>query len=182
MAKIRDYFAGDGWNKVNKTRLFLLGNLGLFVIVAVFWLAPVFTSWLDARDFIRLQERTHDNYTRQALAYNDLDIALLENPNRRVLPYEYLTAAMADIRSLALYYGLDVTHFDAAEPVGRDADIESGHFVELRVTAAFSGARGAEFIDGLAETPAFIRVLGMEFLDEETKALRVEFSLFGRRD
>jgi len=187
MSKIMDkskrpsYFNIGTWRRINLIRPFLLGNLGLFVIVAFIWGYPAFSSWANAREIIRNQEHIHASYTRQVQEF-EANLETLAAPSaRRILSYDYLTAAMADVQNLAQYYGLMVTRFDAAEPVERYSGIGDDYFVELRITATFVGERGSEFIYGLANSVAFIRSLRMDFEVAGETSLRIEFSLFGRR-
>ena len=171
--KIRAYFKGQD---VNKVRLFLIWNLGLFVIAAVFWVQPVMSSWGNYRDVIRRQQNLYDFYTRQVADYDEGIESLIAYMPRRVLNYGQLAAAMASVRELALNYGMDVTHFDAAEPFSHEA--EEGRFVELRLEAAFAGERSAEFVQSLTDSAAFIRRLRFEL--EDATVLWVELSFFGR--
>jgi len=153
--------------------------LGLFIIVGFIWGYPALSSWVNARELLQNQERVHASYTRHVQEY-EANLEILSSPPApRVLPYDDLTAAMADVQNLAQNYGLTVTRFDAAEPVGRYMSIDGDYIVELMVTAVFMGERGDEFIYGLADSVAFIRALHMDF--EEDASLRVELSLFGRR-
>jgi len=94
------------------------------------------------------------------------------------LPYGYLAHAMADIRDLSFYHGLDVTNFDAAEPVHHE--VQSGYFVETRVSATFVGDKISQFVYGLYDSNVFVRVLHIDFLEDGAEALRVELSFFGR--
>jgi len=177
--KIRRYFGSDNWQKVSKVRLFLVGNLGLFVIVWFLWMQPIVSSWNNAREMVGRQQRQYDYYKQKVLTNEDYLSLLLSDVHRRVMPYEYLASAMAEVRTLAQYYGLAIRNFDAAEPVGHDADVESGRFVELRVDAAFEGDDIAGFIQGLIETAALVRRIRLDLSEEGSHILRIEFSLFG---
>ena len=165
---------------VNIIRPFLIGNMGLIVLAVVFWLYPVMANWVNARQIIDHQRQVYAIYRMHALQQHD-DLQL-ESPPGRILYYQYLAAAMADVYSLARYYGLGVVHFDSAEWVDHDNFLDGSHIVERRVSAVFSGTSHhvAEFVYGLADSAAFIRTMYIEFLGYEMATLRVEFSLFGR--
>ena len=164
--------------QMNITRLFVLANLSLFVVVAVFWLYPPGDSWVTTRRFISRQRQVYASYTLQIQGYSgDLEII---QPARRVLPYADLTAAMDEIYALAQYHGLITAQFTAAVPI-YDAYFDDGVFVEVMVLAMFTGPPGnaAKFIDRLADGPAFIRAVRMDFANDDAANMRVEFSLFG---
>ncbi|MCL2378497.1 MAG: hypothetical protein FWC77_05145 [Defluviitaleaceae bacterium] len=167
-------------NTVNIIRPFILANIGLFVIVSVIWLYPSLSSGLDAREALNRGRQTYAAYRAQVYEYPVLHISY---PSHRVLPYEYLATTMYEVQNMARNYGLESTLFTSSEPVGYDA-IEGEHFVEIRVIAAFTGPEyGAViFTNNLADSAVFIRNLQMDFLDDGFATLRVEFSLFGRRD
>jgi len=155
--------------------------LGLFVIISFVWGYPALSSWANAREHLRHQGHIRASYAQQIQEHEASIEILSAPPASRILPYDDLTAAMADVQNLAQYYGLIVTRFDAAQPTGiyGSIDGDEDYIVELRITAAFVGERGDEFIYGLANSASFIRILNMNF--EEDASIRVEFSLFGRR-
>jgi len=172
------------WNRlknqsVNILRLFFIGNLGLFLIVGIFLLYPVGSSWMNNRTIIQRQQLIYENYTR----LYDLYERLIDEPNHpRMLPYDELAIAMANVQALAYFYDLYVVRFDAARPVILNDAAEGNIFVEMKIIAIFSGERCVEFINDLANSDTFIRVLGIDFDEEGDDNLRVEFSLFGRRE
>jgi len=172
---------GDAWRQVNKWRLFLVGNMGLFVIVSVIWLWPGITSWRSSMDIVNFQQRIYDNYARQAAQAQEFDFVYDENImfTHHVLPYEYLALAMADVHSLAQKYNMDITYFDASQPVGHDIDIEGARLVELRVSASLAGKGTTDFLYGLAESPAFVRRVRIDFYEGQPSLLRLEMSFFG---
>jgi len=175
--KIRAYFNGQ---QVNKVRLFLIGNLGLFVIAGVIWVQPALSSLANYRDIIQRQQHMYDSYARQIMTYGEDIEWLIEHRPRRVMDYGQLAAAMAYVRGLALYYDLDVTLFNVAQPLSHDSGAGADQFVELRLSAMFEGERSAEFVHGLGNNEAFIRRMRLETPDDGTKVLSVEFSFFGR--
>ncbi|MCL2527437.1 MAG: hypothetical protein FWE42_03380 [Defluviitaleaceae bacterium] len=175
--KIRAYVKGQ---QINKVRLFLIGNLGLFVIAGVIWVQPALSSLANYRDVIQRQQHMYDYYTRQVTAYGEDIEGLIEHRPRRVMDYGQLAAAMAYVRGLALYYDLDITLFNAAQPLSHDGGTDADQFVELRLSAMFEGERSAEFVRGLGDNEAFIRRLRLEIPDDGAQVLSVEFSFFGR--
>jgi len=179
--KLRDFFSLDNLRRVNIIRPFLLGNLGLFIIVGFIWFNPIFSSWSNAQVIINSQQQLYNSYTQQIMEYEEHRSLLAAHPEPRILPYDYLTAAMADVQNLAQNYGLRVTTFDSAEPIERYAGANDDSMVELRLTAAFIGERSGEFVYGLANSPAFIRLLRIDMPEYGEPNLRVELSFFGRR-
>ena len=155
-----------------------MGNAGLFLVAAVLWLYPAAGSWVAARRLISQQRRVYFIYAQRL---EQADILLVDNQPRPVLAYEQLTAAMADVHNLALWHGLEVLNFDAADQVRHDADINGRSIVEIRIAAIFTGlsCQGADFVSGLAGSAVFIRNLRMDFVDDGEAVLRIELSLFG---
>jgi len=177
LSKIRDIFKKDA-RMVNIIRPFVIANMGLFVIAAVIWLRPTVVSWNSARNIIARQRQVYAAYQAQAGQYPALQAVY---PAHAVLQYAYLAAAMAQVQNLVRYYGLETTLFTASEPVSHGV-IDGRSFVEIRVTASFTGQeeKMVEFTYGLAETPAYIRKLQIENFGRGSVDLHVEFSLFGR--
>ena len=162
----------------NIIRPFILVNIGIFVIAAIIWLYPSVMSWNNARDIISRQRQVYAAYLAQAGQYPGLQAV---NPTYRILQYEYLASALADVQSLARHHGLAATHFSTSEPANHGM-VDGRSFVEIQAIAEFTGQehRVVEFTYGLAESTAFIRSLHMENVDGRLVELRVEFSLFGR--
>jgi len=154
--------------------------VGLVAIVAVFLLYPAAASLVGARQLVNHQRQVYDIYAMQAMQHPEAYGAL--STHVRILNYEYFAAAMDDVHSLAQYYGLEITRFDATQWTDYYSDMDGGGFIERRVSAAFTGSpdQGAGFIYGLTNSAAFIRNLRMDFLENGIAALQVEFSLFGR--
>ena len=150
--------------------------MGLLVIVFILFVYPLGTSLLNERNILATRRQVYATYTRHVQEYHDSP--LISEPAQRILPYEMLTAVIDEVRTIASRYGLQQTHFNAAEPIR--TDIYSGRFVETVVSFTLSGApdSGAGFINGLAGSSAFVRSVRMDFMDAETAILRVEFSLF----
>ena len=166
--------------KANITRLFLIGNLSLFVIVTVLLLFPVVTSWVNAARLTSHQRRLYEIYSRQTELYPDAMPDEYMSP--RILPYAQLAAAKDDVRSLAQHYGLEAVHFNTTESMSHFTQIDGSRLVEMQISASFTGqpAQCVNFAYGLDNSPAFIRNLGMELFGDGMAILRVEFSLFGR--
>jgi len=158
------------------SRPFAIGNLGLLIVVFIFFLQPTITSWLSARRLLEGQQELYDIYTRQT-QYHDL-LQQVE-PTRNILPYAELTEEMENIRVLANKYGLTLAHFNAEEPI--NTDIDGGRFVALSVAVTVHGLPDscADFIAALAQSPAFVQNVRMNFDGHGMVLLRVEFSLFG---
>ena len=168
--------------QLNLIRPFLIGNVGLIVLAAIFWLYPVAASWADNRQLISRQRHVYAAYTRQAAQYPGILEAAAASHTGRILYYENLAAAMADIYSLAGYHGLEATQFDSTEWLDYGAGLDIGRFFERQVSAIFTGLPGqmSPFIYGLADSAAFIRNVRIDFLKDGRANLRVEFSLLAR--
>jgi len=182
MKKIRAFFSKDALGMVNIKRLFLLGNVGLFVIVAVFVMHPSFAAWRNSQEQLARQRETRDRLLHEIQWHEGLLEEILESPSAKVVPYENIAATMDDIKSLALGHDMEVTQFIVAEPIILDSFFEDGYIVEVRVIATFSGADGYGFIRELNQMSVFARTVRVVFLDEGGSDLVVELSLFGRRD
>ena len=168
-------------NKISRVsiKLFILANIGLLVIAAVFYLYPTGASWLYARGSVTRMERVYAAYSFQAAQYYGLDTL---HPVHQILPYAGLTAALDGVQDMAAAYGLTTRQFTAAGPVSYTT--LGGSFVEVRVQALFMGFIDniEEFTYGLAESAAQVRSLRMNFLGDGAVELHLEFSLFGREE
>jgi len=169
--------AGIFMRNGNIIRLFLLGNVSLILLAVVFWLYPMVASWTNARQLLSHQRQIYDVYTR-FVVQDDFHIA---SSDSRILSYEYLTSTMDEIYSLAKEYGLQATIFDSALWTDHVAQLGES-FIGRNVSAVFIGDlyQATGFINKMADGPAFIRSLHMEFLEDGMTLLRVEFSLFAR--
>jgi len=176
-----DFFSKDALALVSMKRLFLLGNMGLFVIVAIFIMHPAFASWRDSQEQLARQQETRDRLLQEMLWYEGLLEEVMESPFAKVVPYENIAATMDAINNLALGHDMEVTQFIVAEPIILDSIFEEEYLVEIRVAATFVGTGGYGFIRELNEIPVFARTVRVVFLDEGGSDLVLELSLFGRR-
>ncbi|MCL2361909.1 MAG: hypothetical protein FWC73_08875 [Defluviitaleaceae bacterium] len=142
-------------------------------------LYPAGAAWLNSRGNIRRQQEIYNSYVALVREYHEREA---DFEPRRLLPYDGLAVAMASVQNLAITYGLEIQRFDATQPVERDMAADGSVFVEMQISAVFSGERSDEFIYGLASSEAFVRTLRIDFSDDGDDNLRVEFSVFGRRE
>ena len=185
----------DSKRELNLLRPFLLGNLGLFALAAVFVLYPAVASRGDARQLAARQQQIYDAYALRIALWQDVcdvcapgvavrddgqDLVCIMNcplaDPARTLYYEDITAAMEDVYTMAQSHSFHVTRFDAAQWADMDG------FVERRVSAAFTGPVGRVdgLVYGLSDSAIFVRTLHMEFLEGGEVTVQVEFSLFAR--
>lgn len=179
-AKLRGLLKSDAWLQINIVRLFLLGNAAIVIFAALVWVQPIMASWRQASNGAA---SAVDMYNRYAQQIQHAQAEALNVPNQgqpyRVLPNAYLATAMADVRSLALGYQLEISRLDSDEPVVSDADV-GGHLVmEMRAVAVLTGTQIYDFLVGLEQTAAHVRSLRMELADSGAITMHLELSFFG---
>jgi len=167
------HFFFDASGKVNVKRPFLIGNLGLFVIVFMLVIMPYLESWRSAARLIAHQQLTYDMHTTDTQFFYDTQADIPIN----ILPYTEIVAALDSIHSLAHTRGLTVISLKLSNPTLRDT---SDMFVDIRGTATIEGPAEnfAIFINEISNHTSLVRHLHMAFYENGTSRLVLEFSLF----
>jgi len=166
----------DEAGRLNIKRPFLLGNLGLFVIVAVLWISPGVSSWQSAVRLISQQRQIYTAYAIRTQVANDIyEVMPLIYP----LPNAEIIAALADMKDLAYIHGLRTVNFSTVDIHSHGA--EGLEFVDVRGTASFTGHTDniTAFIYEAAVSQVFIRAVHIDFTEDGAALLQLEFSLFG---
>jgi len=161
-------------SKLNIKGPFLIGNLGLFVIVAVLWVLPAMSSWQDATRLINQQRQIYAAYTMRTEFAHDMYEVMLPI---EVLPNDEIIAALADIKNLANIHSLETVNFSTTDRSYHASDV-----TDVRGSASFTGHTDSinAFVYEMSETQGFIRTVHIDFTDDGAALLQIEFSLFGR--
>jgi len=152
-------------------RPFVIVNMGLFVLVVIIFIYPAISSWINARRLITQQQQVYAVYAMQTEFFYDNGEIITQGD---ILAYHDIVAAIADIYSLAHQYELEIINFNTSNST------DLGGIAEIRGSAAFVGTRDniAIFVYKIAETATVIRTINIDFSDDGTAVLRVDFILF----
>lgn len=168
---------------MNKKELiiFALLNVALIALAVVFWIVPAVGSLRSGREGVRLLESEY-MAQRVLLEKHEDNLREIEETTRvrRILTYEEMLPALAEISTLGKAYGLNKLEFTAFEIDANMVDVAGiSRILEMRVRAEYEGELGntLDFLRNFAATYGNVRSFSV--IIKENVRLNLEFSLFG---